>query len=158
MWTARSSLAVLAIGFSALTPAAHAAGNPNQGVHVDPGSPAGKQYAIPIASARGETSGGKGSGSGSSAPPLFGVGVTASTTTSATTTKTPAVRHSSRAHKRRAGRRTRPHRHSAKPSATTVAAVSAASSRGTGWLPLLTGGVLVLVFAGGGGLLLRRRL
>ena len=45
------------------------------GVHVDPGSPAGKQYAIPISSARSETAGQTGSNVGDN-PPAFGVGIT----------------------------------------------------------------------------------
>ena len=46
------------------------------GVHVDPGSPAGKQYQIPIATARSEAAGG--SGASNSTAPAFGVGVTPS--------------------------------------------------------------------------------
>ncbi|MDQ6778682.1 MAG: hypothetical protein M3071_21210, partial [Actinomycetota bacterium] len=41
---------------------------PPPGVHIDPGSPVAKEYAIPLASARG----GGGSGSGQ----LFGGGIT----------------------------------------------------------------------------------
>src|ERR1700761_8477411 len=73
-----TAVAVLIAAVGGLAPAqALAGGGPGGGVHVDPGSPAGKQYAIPIPSARSETSGQSGSsGSGSSNPPLFGVGVT----------------------------------------------------------------------------------
>src|ERR1700760_2092560 len=70
------AVVLASLGLIAAGPALAAPGN---GVHVDPGSPAGKQYAIPIPSARSETSGQKaGSGSGSTNPPLFGVGVTPS--------------------------------------------------------------------------------
>jgi hypothetical protein len=46
------------------------------GVHFDPESPAGKEYALPLAQARNEAMGGGGSddGSGASAP-LFGAGI-----------------------------------------------------------------------------------
>ncbi len=71
------AVVLASLGLITAGPALAAPGN---GVHVDPGSPAGKQYAIPIPSARSETSGRAGSsGSGSSNPPLFGVGVTPST-------------------------------------------------------------------------------
>ena len=61
------------------------------GVQVDPGSPASKQYAIPLAQARaGGTSGGSGSGT------LFGSGITratpASSTPAAPRPRTPASR------------------------------------------------------------------
>ena len=46
---------------------------PPAGVHVDPGSPVAKEYAIPLAAARGG-----GSSSGSSGGPLFGRGITRS--------------------------------------------------------------------------------
>ena len=48
----------------------------DDGVHVDPNSPAGKEYALPLDSARREARGGatSGGGSGDSAP-LFGVGI-----------------------------------------------------------------------------------
>jgi hypothetical protein len=52
-----------------------------RGVFVDPDSPAGKEYAIPLEQARGEAAGdssgreGGGVANGSSAQPLFGVGI-----------------------------------------------------------------------------------
>lgn len=58
----RASVAVAEASMFWLTPVAQAASNPGQGVHVDPGSPAGKQYAIPNTSARGETLLGGGGG------------------------------------------------------------------------------------------------
>ena len=52
------------------------------GVHVDPGSPAGKEYAIPLDQARNDAlppggghAGGGGGAPGSGASPLFGAGV-----------------------------------------------------------------------------------
>jgi hypothetical protein len=74
---ARSVAAVLgaALVLWAPTPALASGGLP-PGVHVDPGSPAGKQYQIPIPSARNETAGA--TGGGNSNAPLFGVGITPS--------------------------------------------------------------------------------
>jgi hypothetical protein len=46
------------------------------GVYVDPDSPAGKEYALPLDAARGNVSGGGGSAApGGDAPPLFGAGI-----------------------------------------------------------------------------------
>ena len=54
-----------------------------EGVYVDPGSPTGKEYAIPFDSARrqADPSGG-GAGVAPGAAPLFGVGIVASSGTS----------------------------------------------------------------------------
>ena len=82
-------LAVVAFLAAASGAAAKPALSP--GVQVDPGSPASKQYAIPLAQARaGGTSGGSGSGT------LFGSGITraapASSTPAAPRPRTPASR------------------------------------------------------------------
>jgi hypothetical protein len=67
-WRGRGVLVVcmmVTMGF--VTPASAKAGSPPNGVHLDPGSPAGKEYAIPLAAARGGaigTSGQQGFGSG----------------------------------------------------------------------------------------------
>ncbi len=138
-------------------------GSPPPGVHIDPGSPAGKQYVIPIVAARSETSSGGNSSApagiptsgGPGDPPLFGAGVTP-----------PAANTgSSRARgghlKKRAARRhlaspshtpIQPHPAPAIPSSVTAPANSSA------WLALAGGGALVLLLGGGGGLALRRRL
>ena len=49
----------------------------DDGVHVDPNSPAGKEYALPLDSARRDAGGGATSGGGTSSysAPLFGVGI-----------------------------------------------------------------------------------
>ncbi len=60
------------------------------GVHVDPGSPAGKEYQIPVASARSLSAGQKDGSSGAN-PPLFGVGVTSARAHSSTTTTAGAA-------------------------------------------------------------------
>ena len=64
---------VLAVACVAL-PAAFA----SAAVHVDPNGPAGQQYALPLDSVRGQTSGNPGSGvpGATKPPPLFGQGVT----------------------------------------------------------------------------------
>ena len=48
----------------------------DNGVHVDPDSPAGKEYALPLDSARRDTSGSpNGTGASGQSAPLFGAGV-----------------------------------------------------------------------------------
>ena len=66
------AFAVLAVCLSP-TPAAAAPGL-EPGVHIDPGSPAEKEYVLPLNQAR-QTGGGRGSGQSSTAT-LFGAGVT----------------------------------------------------------------------------------
>ena len=58
--------------------------NPSSGVHVDPGSPAAKQYAIPLSTARGGPAGTSGAGS------LFGAGISRKTSSTATAGPTRA--------------------------------------------------------------------
>jgi hypothetical protein len=64
-------LAVLSL--TLLTSAAQATAGLEPGVHIDPGSPAAKEYVIPLHQARG--TGAAGSSSSNSATPLFGSGV-----------------------------------------------------------------------------------
>lgn len=142
------------------------------GVHIDPGSPAGKQYQIPVASARSFAAGQKGSDSGAN-PPLFGVGVTparapappaagAAAGSGSGTTAAGGSRATRGSAARRSTHRPR-HRHPG-PAATDgsltpgLRATRADTSQpgGEGWLPLVAGGALVLLVAGGGGLGLRR--
>jgi hypothetical protein len=47
----------------------------DDGVHVDPKTPAGKEYALPLDSARRDAAGGADTGSTSGAAPLFGAGI-----------------------------------------------------------------------------------
>jgi hypothetical protein len=150
-------LVVLAFGCSTASAQGGTAGG--SGVHIDPGSPAAKEYAIPLSQAR--QIGGGSSSSGSSTATAFGAGI-----------KPPASGSSSRsglgsryvkAHHRssRVGAR----KHTAtvsSPAATVPAAVleassTQASSGGNGSiLALLGGGVLILVLGGLGGTVLRR--
>jgi hypothetical protein len=151
-----------------LFPASALASGTPLGVHVDPGSPAGKQYQLPVSSARGEASGG--GGSTSSAAPLFGVGITpsgpagpgAATGSTATSTTHPSARSvTSRATARAATALARKLRTQSKAhaSAAILPAYYPAdtSAGGSGWLALVGGGALVLVLGGGVGLLVRRR-
>ncbi|MEO6857092.1 MAG: hypothetical protein ABI323_00665, partial [Solirubrobacteraceae bacterium] len=149
----------------AIAAPAFAAGN---GVHVDPGSPAGKQYAIPIPAARSMAAGGQGA-TGSANPPLFGVGVTpggVAAMTGASSTGARAARSTggrSNARRRAGAAQTkRAKRSGLGPQAAGVAARDPSSQSnavgGTSWLPLLGGGALVLLIGGGGGFLLRRSL
>jgi hypothetical protein len=165
-----AALAAAWAGLSlAMAPPAIAAGN---GVHVDPGSPAGKVYAIPIPSARSEAAGGQGA-SGSSNPPLFGVGVTPGGAAASAGASSGGAATGTRAARKTGGRfngRRSPGAASTKRAKrpglnAQVAAVPARdpSSQsnavgGTSWLPLLGGGALVLLIGGGGGFFLRRSL
>jgi hypothetical protein len=140
------------------------------GVHVDPGSPAGKEYQFPVVGARGETAGGA-QGQGGN-PPLFGVGVTP-----AVADATPAAHATETSTSRATGagvagskstRARRAHTHpkpqtvvSSSPAADPTPAVdppvAGGSAGGSGWIALVAGGLLVLVLGGGGGFLLRQR-
>jgi len=141
----------------ALPSAAIAGGNPSAGVHVDPGSPAGKQYGFPVNSARGETSGAGKSGSAASSggasasPPLFGAGVTAPGT-HASTTGTPT---SPTTTTHAGSTQTKP----SKPVSASLASHVVPSNAGSdAWIPLVAGGLLVLALGTGAGLALKRRL
>ena len=155
---------------------------PQPGVHVDPGSPAGKQYGFPVTSARGETSGSKGKAqksSGGANPPLFGSGVTSPSTststhtattppptTSATTTATTTSgshvkRHTHKRKRPKAVTGTVPPPSTAKPVSASLVATPAAATTHAGsnaWIPLVGGGLLVLLVGTAGGLALKRRL
>src|SRR3954447_12831094 len=71
------TLIVAALLLGVVAPLAHAQGSPEPGVSVDPDSPAGKEYALPVPSARQEAQG-KTKKKSESAP-LFGQGVHSST-------------------------------------------------------------------------------
>jgi hypothetical protein len=163
---AHASAAVGAVLVSACIAATPAAGHVPvpTGVHVDPGSPAGKQYQIPIPAARQETSGSSGSGSSANGnPPLFGVGIT-SPASGSTAGGSASGRTQARSGRRSAARSVRTatrstSRRTPRPSAaSSLAASDRTTQAGTSsWVPLVAGGGLVLVLGGGGGLGLRRR-
>src|SRR5215218_5349042 len=68
----RRAAAILAAGISLAAPASAAAIDP--GVNYDPGSPAGKEYAIPLVEGRSEGAGTTNQRAGANIP--FGVGIT----------------------------------------------------------------------------------
>jgi hypothetical protein len=77
---ARPSPFLAAFGFTALVLLGGAGTNAmaqQQGVHVDPDSPSGKEYKLPLDDARRDAAGGIGSGDrgGGKGPPLFGAGI-----------------------------------------------------------------------------------
>ena len=176
----RPIVVAVAVGLiSVLSPPALASTTSLQpGVHVDPGSPAGKEYQIPVAGARGETGGG--GQTGSSSPPLFGVGVTPGSPSTGSTTASPgstaagspaaspsAASSATRvSHSRSSSRKRLVVASSSPVGGEAVSAVSPPSAAGpsaggtgsSGWIPLVAGGLLVLVLGGGGGLALRQRL
>jgi cobalamin biosynthesis Mg chelatase CobN len=159
-----------------------ALGSPPTGVHIDPGSPAGKQYAIPISSARSETAGQTGSNV-SQNPPAFGVGVTPSASSTSTTTsgaRSAAPTTSTGNASKHKDQRQSNHKSGStqggsggggspgdgsSPGGMATASVTpssdsvqASNTGGSGWLALVLGGALVLVLGGAGGFALRRRL
>jgi hypothetical protein len=147
--------------------------NPQSGVHLDPGSPASKQYAVPLSVARG---GGGGSGSGSSSSGgLFGAGIsqqsspttgatattvspatsapTASVTTPATTsTSTPAAKTRHRHKHRSVAAAPRPKPRVTKPAAVTtpspVKVLHPSGGSGVAWMLGLAAVVVLLGLAG----------
>lgn len=141
------------------------------GVHIDPGSPVAKEYAIPLAQARGGDSGGGGSGQ------LFGSGITRAPSAPATapaTGPTPATGGQAAATpaapvavkpkpKHQSGARARAHRRSRSTNHVSqgaeAAAVSgpgppAAGAGGIAWM--LGAAALVLALGGLGGVALSR--
>ena len=134
----------VAVGVAALVPAAPAVAQ--NGVHYDPGSPNGKEYAIPLDQARGNspgtesTQGGGDSASRPRGPALFGEGITRG--------KKPEAGGRSG---KRAGKR---------PRSESAARLSARTGSAGGSPALAGGGIAVAVLLAGGGLglLLRRAL
>ena len=136
----------------------------NSGVHIDPGSPAAKQYAIPLSQARQIDSGS--SSSASSSATAFGAGINPPAPVSSS--RSASASRDGRAHRRRSSRvRARKHgKHAAtaltpeaKPPAAVLQAANTQASSGGGdgsTLALLGGGVLILVLGGLGGTVLRR--
>lgn len=139
-------------------PSAAVAQSPSPGVHVDPGSPAAKQYSIPLATARGAP---PGSGTPST---LFGQGITrasggspaggtAGTAPPAGTTS-PAQQGKSRAHKSQAATSggARPGHAAATPATSAPPALKVlhpGSGSGAVWMLGLAAIVILLGSAGG---------
>lgn len=175
----RALLAVVVVCMICAPPAL-AASNVAPGLHRDPGSPASKEYRIPITSTRNETSGHGSSNPDSSTAPTFGAGVTPATSKAATaptradgaSTHARTASSAPRGHKRdraasgQAGRGARRHAgHDG--SASSLSKVTAAhraqvltavraQAGSASWLPLVAGGALVLLVGCGAGLALKR--
>jgi hypothetical protein len=133
-----------------------AAAAPANGVHIDPGSPAGKQYAIPLGQARAGGAQGNAAAVGSSQ--LFGAGITSANTG-------PTSRDTAPVEARSAQRASRP-RHAPSSAAAhkrapvaiiPVSKLVSASGNSSGVWWMLAGGLLVLALGGLGGALLARR-
>ena len=164
----RPLVAAVTASLAILAPQTALASGPTlqPGVHVDPGSPAGKEYQIPVVGARSEGAGGGSKGSAN--PPLFGVGVTpgrSSTASSATSRSTGgagsgrARSHATRGARSHSGPAANPVTSSSPdPPASAVGSPAAGGAGTNGWIALVAGGVLVLVLGGGGGLAIRRRM
>jgi hypothetical protein len=173
----RFALAV-AIASAMLAPGAVRAQSLPPGVHLDPGSPAGHEYQIPIPSARSETAGGTPGrpGAGGSSPPLFGVGITPAAAGSSSPRSGSASSGGSGKAANAGGGGSRPSHTAAAgaaapggggdppspgaasaPTAPRVLRSAVSHAGGSSWVALVIGGVLVLVLGGGGGLALGRR-
>ncbi len=151
----------------------------DDGVHVDPNSPSGREYDIPVQKARRQSNakkqsgstaaGASNSGSGSSGSGLFGEGVQSDdssdgSTTSTGTTTTPSDKKSSTSTTTTPTTSTEAQTATAPPTTTDSsgdpAAAVAAADQGTGSSgPAMAFGVggIVLLLAGLGGWLLKRR-
>lgn len=149
-----TALAVLAIGFSAV--AANAAPGLEPGVHADPGSPAAKEYALPLNQAR--QAGSPSNGSSRAAP--FGAGIhpPGGSGSGSSGGKSPGHGAAGKgaslvATSNASGSRTRV----IVPAAVLRAASERGSSEGDGSiLALIGGGVAILVLGGFGGVVMRR--
>lgn len=143
----------VALTLSCIAVSAQAATGLEPGVHADPGSPAAKEYALPLNQARG-AGGGTGHTASSSAA-LFGAGI-----------KPPGTGGSGRARStgsntpsstQRGAPSSDPRTPVPVPAIVLRAARSQASSNGNGsLLTLLGGGAIILVLGGFGGTLMRR--
>lgn len=139
--------------------AAQAATGLEPGVHVDPGSPAAKEYALPLNQAR-QTGAGASSSSTSSGP-LFGAGIKPPGAGGSSHSGSGSGSGTGKATGR--GGAAGPNgasgaaRLSTLPAAVLRASSSQASSGGGGSiLALLGGGVAILVLGGLGGMILKR--
>jgi hypothetical protein len=160
------ALAALGSVLGVATMGVAAAGALEPGVHVDPGSPAAKEYALPLSQAR-QTGAGPASSPGASEP-SFGAGIkpprsggpggpgthgSAGTAGGGrrTSAGSPTRRRTSASSSDHAAAATPP-----LPPAVRRAVAAADSSGGGGSLPaLIGGGVAILVLGGFGGTVLR---
>ena len=145
-----STLAVLALSCSVAT--AHGGTGLAPGVHPDPGSPAAKEYAIPLTQA--SQVGDQSSSGSSSSVPAFGAGI--NPPGSGGSPRSGLGSRDSKAHRggTSSGAGT-PNTPSAQPTLPS-AVVQASSGSGGSILALLGGGVAVLALGGLGGAVLWR--
>lgn len=149
---------VLAVTLMALSPtAAQADTGLEPGVHVDPGSPAAKEYVIPLSQAR--QIGAEGS-SDSSSTPLFGAGIGPRGPGGSSHSHAGAGRTSAAASASGSGSASRLSLTSVVGRESLPASVLASSSRASGdsgsLLALLAGGVAIVILGGLGAAMLRR--
>lgn len=159
-WTA----AIVAIAAASLgAGAAGASTRPAPGVHIDPGSPAAKEYAIPLGQAR---AGGSAGGSGSSQ--LFGSGITASSQPPSGGASAPQTNGTAPGHRARGARHTHRHHGAQKRSRSTVVApqpatrdpakvLGSSGGGGSGIVWMIGAAALVLALGGLGGAAIARR-
>ncbi len=154
------ALAALAVSLCISTQAAKAL---EPGVHVDPGSPAAKQYALPLNQAREIGHGGGGAGASSSG--LFGAGIAVARSHRATVaakgvgSNAPVgVGLGTREEPHRRSRESSPSSQST-PASLDASSLSIAAHEGSGdgsLLALLGGAIAVLLLGGAGGVAMRR--
>jgi hypothetical protein len=143
-----------AIAASAPTSAFAAAPALQPGVHVDPGSPAAKEYSIPLQQARGQSPSGPAAGSGGAqsgggtAGGLFGSGIKPKTTARVTSAASnPDATH--RRHRTSLPSSTSSLAGTGAVAVTRAAADTSGSASGVDWM--LGAGVLILALGALGG-------
>ena len=155
-------LAVLAVSLFISTQSAAAL---EPGVHVDPGSPAAKQYALPLNQAREIGRSGAGQAAGTS-PSLFGAGIGSAGSHRAAVTAEGAGSHARegagsgvREERHRRSRESSPFSRGTPAASIDASRLGIAAQAGSGdgsLLALLGGGVAVLLLGGAGGVAIRR--
>jgi len=147
------ALTVLAMSCS--TASAQAGTGLEPGVHIDPGSPAAKEYALPLNQAR--QTGSQSSARGSSSGPLFGAGIGPPGAGGSSPSPSGSAKAVRAGRASRAGGANTAGLQAALPSSVLHVSSSPASSGGSGSsLALLGGAVAILVLGGFGGTVLKR--
>jgi hypothetical protein len=152
-FSAAAAFAAIAMSCLAVSAQAATAEGLEPGVHADPGSPAAKEYALPINQARQTGTAPSHAGTGSAA--LFGAGIKppgsggSGQARSNAKDATHGVRHA-------ASRVATPHPQAPLPAAVLRAERSPASSSDSSMLALLGGGVAILVLGAFGGTIMKR--
>lgn len=156
-----SACAVLLLALSAPALAFGSSAPLQPGVHVDPGSPSAKEYAVPLGSARGAST-----PNGPGSDKLFGSGITPGSGTTTTATPSPpatpvhtdSYRRHARKRTHRAERRKLVH-HARKASVKAVpaAVLDSGSGGAAGIVWMLAAAALVLGLGGLGAFVAARR-